>query len=202
MPERIGLYGGSFNPVHFGHLNLAIEMLEKHKLTKVYFCPAALNPFKSDQPSLAAPHRLSMLKLALEDIPEFSILENELFRPAPSYTIQTIEELLASHSGLDKTNLFLIVGADALPKFHLWHQAEQIIKNATVLSGGRSGFDASINGSPELQAALKAGWTQTKIIDISSSEIRMRISKKKYCRHLLPTKVLDYIYAHGLYYDS
>lgn len=201
MNDRIGIFGGSFNPVHFGHLNLAIEMLEKRELSKIYFCPTNISPFKQNTKPISAYHRLKMLELAVEAIPEFFILENELFRPGPSYTIDTIEELLKSEANLN-AHYYLILGEDSLSGFHQWHRAKDIIRLTTLLVGVRSGSRPSACDDSEIQEAILAGLTPTKTIDISSSEIRERIRLEKHCFHLLPSKVLDYIYANRLYFDS
>ncbi len=199
MKEKIGIYGGSFNPIHFGHIHLAIDMLEKRNLDKILFCPAALNPYKIDSKDLVpSEHRLAMLKLAIEDIPQFAILENELNRPSPSYTIDTVNEVLA----IDKTNqYYLIVGDDTVERFHLWHKAHELISKVDVLVGIRSliSSDSRANLDPLTDKALKKGFTQTRIFEVSSTEIRERIAQKKYCGHLIPPKVLDYIYRNRLY---
>jgi nicotinate-nucleotide adenylyltransferase len=195
--RRIALYGGSFNPIHLGHLNLAIEMLEKQRLTKIYFCPAALSPFKLESSPVAAHHRLAMLQLATEEIPQFAILESELTRASPSYTIDTIDELLLEARPSD--TYFLIVGQDALPTFHLWHRWQEIIKKMQLLIGCRMPATSCAQHGEALQQAINAGMTPTRQMEISSSEVRLRLQQNMYCRHLLPTKVMDYIYANRLY---
>jgi nicotinate-nucleotide adenylyltransferase len=202
--EKIGILGGSFNPIHLGHIHLAIDMLEKRGLDKILFCPAALNPHKMASKGLiASKDRLEMLKLAIQDIPQFAILENELLRPSPSYTIDTINELLASTNDNQesKPQYFFIIGDDAVEKFHLWHQAHDLIKKVTVLVGVRSikNLDVKTNPDPLIEEALKKGFTQTRVFEVSSTEIRERIGSKKYCGHLVPSKVLDYIYGNSLY---
>lgn len=198
--EHIGIYGGSFNPIHFGHLNLAIEMMEKHHLTKVYFCPAALSPFKQDEPPIDSHHRLAMVKLAIEGIPQVSLLENELLRPSPSYMIDTLEELLVLDKEKNiKPRYFLILGEDAIPDFHRWHRIHDILALVTLLIGMRGNPSSLVSQDPLIQKAVMKGLTPTRILEISSSELRVRIGQKKYCSHLLPTKVLDYIYSNHLY---
>ena len=203
MKEKIGLFGGSFNPIHLGHIHLAIDVLEKRGLDKILFCPAALNPHKMESKELiASEHRLEMLKLAIQDIPQFAVLENELLRPTPSYTIDTINELIASANADQATpHYFLIIGDDAVEKFHLWHQVHDLIKKVTVLVGVRSikYLDGMTTTDPLVEKALKKGFTQTRIFEVSSTEIRDRIASKKYCSHLVPPKVLDYIYRNSLY---
>lgn len=198
MNEHIGILGGSFNPVHFGHLNLAIEMLEKRKLTKIYFCPANLNPFKINEPATPAHHRLQMLELAIKEIPEFFILKNELSRPPPSYTIDTIKEVLANESKAE-ANYYLILGEDAILNLSSWKNPHEIIRLTKLLIGIRSGYTPrDICEDKEIAEAILAGLTPTKTIDISSTEIRERILRNKYCGHLLPEKVLEYIHANSL----
>jgi nicotinate-nucleotide adenylyltransferase len=197
--KRIGLYGGTFNPCHLGHLNLAVEMLEKHHLTQILFCPAAVNPHKLGSNPISSEHRLTMLKLAIEGIPQFSILENELKRGPPSYTIDTIVEL--DHEKSNDTQYFLIIGEDAIPNFHLWHRVHEIVAKIPLLIGMRL-YDDPIGKEvhdPLLLRALEKGKTKTRVMDISSTEIRERLLQKKTCRHLVHAKVLDYIYANGLY---
>ncbi len=199
--NKIGIYGGSFNPVHFGHLNLALEMLEKRNLSKIYFCPTNISPFKLNSTSVAPHHRLKMLELALEGIPEFSILENELCRPGPSYSVDTIEELLKNEIHSD-SHYYLIIGEDSLARFHQWYRVKDIIQLTTLIVGVRSSSKPNTCEDAEIKAAILTGLTPTKTFDISSSEIRERIRRGKYCSHLLPLKVLDYIYANRLYFDT
>ncbi len=201
--ERIGIYGGSFNPIHFGHIHLAIEMLEKRALDKIYFCPAALNPHKIESKNMIAPaHRLTMLKLALEEIPQFSVIENELQRPAPSFTIDTVEELLLTDP---QPHYFFIAGNDVVATFDHWHRAHEIVALVDVLIGTRlvdfENFHTRMNLDPVIDEALKAGITPTRVFEVSSTEIRERIARKKYCGHLVPSKVLDYIYRNRLYFS-
>lgn len=202
MVEKIGIFGGSFDPIHFGHIHLAVDMMEKRDLDKILFCPAAVNPLKMDSQKIVAPqHRLEMLQLAIMDIPQFSIIENELKRPGPSYTIDTVNELLAENPLATKPHYFLIVGDDAIKKFHLWHKTHELISKVEILVGTRKvgNLDALINSDPVINEALKKGVTQTRIFEVSSTEIRERIAAGKYCGHLVPPKVLDYIYRNRLY---
>lgn len=202
---KIAIFGGSFDPVHIGHINLALEMAEAHNLDEVWFCPASLNPHKIHQTTTSPKDRLNMLHLATADIQHFKVIDVELQRPVPSYTIDTLYQLKRQQQNTQSTNIFyLIIGADAAPRFHKWHQAEEIIKNATIIVGRRHD-DLPLNlldTPPQIRKALKMGLTPTRIIDISSTEIRNRISQNLYCGHLLHTKVLDYILSHHLYYES
>lgn len=198
--QKVALYGGSFDPIHLGHINLALEVLEKKSLDKVLFCPASINPHKLA--SIPAPphHRLEMLKLAIADVPQFSIWEGELHRSPPSYTIDTIKELIAhTANNTPPVHYSLLLGEDTTAGFPLWHSVEEIISLLPLLVGMRSGSLLRSCHVPAIEKALEKGRIDTRIFDISSSEIRERISQEKYCGHLLPGKVLDYIYAYRLY---
>jgi nicotinate-nucleotide adenylyltransferase len=198
---KIGIYGGSFDPIHLGHLNLATEMLEAHHLDEVWFCPAANNPFKPLQSATPSFHRLNMLRLAIENEPRFLISEIEMDRGGVSYTIDTLKEL---HAKNGQHRFFLILGEDAARGFHQWHQPEAIIQLAQPLIGCRGcKMDklAPFEGSPKVVNALTKGLTPTRIMEISGTEIRKRILEKKNCYHLVPGKVMDYILTNRIYYS-
>ncbi len=200
MVKSIGIYGGSFDPIHFGHMNLAIEMLEKAGLNEVWFCPANVNPQKLDELPISAEDRLSMLLLGLEGMPGCLILNTEILRPAPSYTIDTIKELLAAEAKKPEgVQFFLILGEDSLEGFPKWKSVDEIVQLVPLLIGCRSYVEKIPTSDPLLRAAIDKGRVLTRRMDISSSEIRQRISQKRCCRHLLPQKVLDYIHRHELY---
>jgi len=202
MAKAIGIYGGSFDPIHFGHINLAIEMLENAGLDEVWFCPANVNPFKLDDLPVSAEDRLSMLMLGLEGIPGCSILNAEILRPPPSYTIDTIKELLAGEAEDPQgRQYYLLLGEDALESFPRWRSVHEIVTLVPLLIAGRSSSEGSglRISDPRLREAIEKGIVATRQMDISSSEVRQRIAQGKCCRHLLPQKVLDYIHRHELY---
>lgn len=202
MGRKIGVYGGSFDPIHLGHMNLAVEIMEARNLDEVWFCPSYINPNKLEGSSASAEHRVNMVKLVIADEPRFCVIENELKRNGPSYTIETLRELLATRSHKEDSDcFFLIIGEDAAKNFYRWHQPEEIIKLAPLLVGQRGpsiDWDKS-PGNSLIHQAIKNGITQTRILEISSTEIRQRLSKKLFCGHLLQGKVLDYILSHHLY---
>ena len=176
---KTALFGGSFDPIHFGHINLAIEMLEKHGLDKVLFCPVYQNPLKDQKPT-EEHHRLEMLRIAIADIPQFEILEWELQQKGLSYTVATLEHLSHQYK-----NLYLIMGSDSQASFTQWKDWEKIERLATVLAAPRD---------PE---APNGG--RFRVLEVSSTELRERIRKGLYCEHLMPKNVLDYIRSHQLY---
>lgn len=204
VSKQIGILGGSFNPVHLGHLNLAIEILEAHKLDEIWFCPAATNPHKNHLPPIGSQHRLNMLHLATEHEPRFVVSNIEIHRSGLSYTIDTIHELLAMQK--DQENLVsfsLILGEDSAREFHNWHMPEEIVDLVPLLIGTR--FDQEekqpFQGSSKVIKAIKKGLTPIRNMEISSTDVRKRLLNKKYCYHLVPGKVMDYIDANHLYYS-
>jgi nicotinate-nucleotide adenylyltransferase len=199
----IGIFGGTFDPIHFGHLSLAMDMLDKHQLEEVWFCPVGISPHKQESPPTAVEHRLKMLQIALEDIYEFKILDVETKRQGPSFTIDTLRDLFASERKQQQPREFcLILGDDALQNFCNWHQPEEIVKLVPVFIGRRALEPFKLEDAkmhPAVLKALTAGLTETRIMEISATEIRKRIAEGQYCGHLLPAKVLDYIYDNKLY---
>ncbi|HEY4831228.1 MAG TPA: nicotinate (nicotinamide) nucleotide adenylyltransferase [Waddliaceae bacterium] len=202
MQERIGFFGGSFDPIHFGHLNLAVEIMEARDLNQVLFCPANINPHKLNQECAPINHRLEMVKLAISDNPNFQLLDVESKRKGPSYTIDTLSELIAKEElSSNPRKIFLLLSDEALPGFFKWHKPEEIVKMVPLLIGSRlpvtnGVLPEGINRS--ICDAIKKGWTITSRMDISSTAIRSRLYQR-YCGHLLPQKVLDYIYQNHLY---
>ncbi len=202
MGKNIGIFGGTFNPIHLGHLNLAIEAIEKKPLDEVWFCPAHQNPFKLDEQPIAAHHRLEMIKRAIAHVPHCRVIEFELERQPPSYTIDTLRYLIAQERDRsDPNRFFLIIGDDSLPGFLSWHQVDEIIRLVPLIVGSRDTAPISNRHSAnaKIQGALTEGLLKTRLMEISSTEIRERLAKGKCCVHLLPKEVLDYIKEHHLY---
>ncbi|MDR3624700.1 MAG: nicotinate (nicotinamide) nucleotide adenylyltransferase [Chlamydiales bacterium] len=195
---NIGIYGGSFDPIHFGHINLAIQLKEYHHLDEVWFCPAYSSPFKLSHTTESATHRLNMVALAIETIPGFSVTDIEILREGPSYTIDTVRSFHKHYLGSNK-KFFLMIGNDALSSLHLWKEIDELIELAPLLIGNRILSAPSFSGTPALQRAIKKGITPSSIMEISASFIRKRLKNFQYCAHLVPAKVLDYIYKNQLY---
>lgn len=197
--KKIALFGGTFDPIHLGHLNLAVQMQETHKLGEVLFCPARLSPLKqNDPPKATAKQRRDMVALAIAPVRGFSILDDELDREGPSFTIDTVRALIDANPD---TEFFLILGE--LKGLEKWKEADLLLSLAQPLVGARQGNPrdpADLNGlSASSRKALQQGMTPISIMEISSSNIRERIKQKKYCGHLVPEKTLNYIYEHKLY---
>jgi nicotinate-nucleotide adenylyltransferase len=204
MSKSIGIYGGTFDPFHLGHLNLAMEIFEKRMLDEVWFCPAQVSPHKlEEQPPVAAHHRLNMLKLAIKDIPYFRVLDVELFRETPSYTVDTLRDLIRQkQTQLNPALFYLILGDDSLSSFFQWHQPEEIVQLAPLLIGNRlANFTPEyFSGDSAICLSIQKGWTPTRLMEISATDIRSRLRARKYCGHLMQKEILDYIYANQLYF--
>lgn len=184
MKKKVGLFGGSFDPIHLGHLNLAVQLSEIHGLDEVLFCPAFCSPFKTNAPPVASPHhRLAMLGLALQGIPHFKITTLEIDRKGPSYTIDTVRALQ-----FKDTQLHLLLSEESAAHLDRWKEASELIKLAPPLIGART---QSSHTSQNI--------TKIKVFEISSTQVRERLSLSRYCGHLVPERVLDYIRIHHLY---
>ncbi|MDJ0651903.1 MAG: nicotinate (nicotinamide) nucleotide adenylyltransferase [Simkaniaceae bacterium] len=192
--KQLGFFGGSFDPVHFGHINLAVGILEKGLVDKILFCPAHVSPTKGQTPPAATPkQRLHMLQLALEDVPNCVPYDEEISRPPPSYTIDTIQQL--------RGEVRLIVAEDTAYRFDHWKEIDQLLEIAPPIIGVRHGCNREkLHALPEkIQLKIEAGLVEIPALDISSTEIRKRLKKRLYCGHLLQGKVLDYIHQNTIY---
>jgi nicotinate-nucleotide adenylyltransferase len=186
MQRKVGILGGSFDPIHFGHLNLAISLMEACSLDEVLVIPTSLSPFKEGKPPLAsAEHRLAMLKLVLAPLRAFRLIDSELHAKGPSYTIDTVRKLSQDPS----MQLHLLIGEDHLASLHRWKEAEELLRLSPPLVGAREVGEAS----------RQKNVYRIPIFEISSTNVRKRLSEKKYCGHLVPAPALDYIQKHKLY---
>ena len=195
---KIGVFGGSFDPPHIGHLNMAIALLESHKLDTVLFCPTKLSPFKTAHlPVATAEQRLAMVDLAIRNIPYFSLLDCEIRTEGVSYTIDTIKRLKNNY----EAEFFLLLGQDQLAELYRWKNVEELFTLCAPLIALRQLSAPSLPSgvSCHVQSLIDKGMTLTPIMQISSTMIRERLRQRKQCSHLLPHLVLDYIQRHQLY---
>jgi nicotinate-nucleotide adenylyltransferase len=189
--KKAAFFGGSFDPIHLGHLNLAIEIYEKLKLDKILFCPTYISPFKKNKKAIANPiDRYNMIKKAIKKIKGFEVLDIEIKQKKVSYTIDTLKKLK------DLYDLKLLITEDALDKFNKWKNYKEILKLTHLIIATR--FEKKIKKYKNLNLKNK-NFIFTNIFEISSTEIRNRLKKNKICSHLLSKEVLDYIYKNGLY---
>lgn len=195
--KKTGIFGGTFDPIHFGHINLALQLMEIHQLDEVIVCPAAVSPFKEHLPPVAsADHRSAMIQLAIADIGRFQLSRIELDRSGVSYTVDTLRSFSRKYG--ETAKLYLLLSEEAIETFHCWKDAEAIIDLACPLIGSRDGARSRIPPSP-VQEALKRGLTPTARFEISATQVRDRLKKGLYCGHLVHAKVLDYIQRNSLY---
>lgn len=182
---RTGLLGGSFDPIHHGHLILARAAREELGLDRILFLPAAASPHKADSAPATARDRLAMVRLATGHEPGFETSDLELLRPPPSYTVETLRELRTHHPADEFT---LLIGADHVARFGTWREPEEIRRLARLAVLDRAGHET------------EHGWPVVRrLVDISSTEIRARVAAGRSIRYLTPDRVCDYIAAHGLY---
>jgi len=181
---KIGLFFGSFNPMHIGHKIIASYMAEFTDLEKVYFVVSPQNPLKQKQTLLDQHHRLMIIRIGVEDSPKLQVSDIEFKMPQPSYTIDTLARLKEEHS---ENEYALIMGADNLKNFHKWKNHKQILADYSVYVYPRPGIE--INGTHEKIHTVK-GVPQ---MEISASFIRESIKKKKDVSYLIPEKAWQYI---------
>lgn len=197
---KLGIFGGTFDPVHMGHLVVAEETREQLGLDEVLFVPAGKPWFKSEMPVTDAKHRLAMVDLAIASNPAFYSSDLEMARPGPSYTVDTLE-LLHEKLG-DSSQLFVVLGADALSELERWHQPQRILELANVVGVTRPSHRSVDLG--ELSKTLgnardRLSLLEGPLIEVSGTEIRKRIHEGRSIRYLVPESVEGYILEHGLY---
>ncbi len=189
---KVGLLGGSFDPVHLGHLIKAQDALEALGLERVYFVPAAANPLKEELPVAASSERWAMLELALEGEKNFGLLDLELGSTGPSYSVDTVRRLIGRFPG---DELFWIIGTDQLRGLERWRAIEELaglIEFACLRRPGHPFEDPGIGG-------LRLHPIEGHVCEISSTEIRERSKKGQYFGLFLPKKVLSYIKSNKIY---
>lgn len=192
---RLGIFGGTFDPVHLGHLIIAETACTELQLETVLFVIAPNPPHKNSEQLTEVSHRLAMLQLALADNPRFIISTIELQRPGPSYTVDTLNTLKTLPEYRDAT-FHLIIGADSLRDFHKWRAPETIMQLAELVVYPRAEDTAVLAGYPALKPHhLLHGC----VLGISSTDIRHKIKNNKSIRYLVPDTVQQYIEAKGLY---
>ena len=185
--RKIGIYGGTFDPIHHAHLILAREALEKLGLEKVIFVPAAVSPFK-DAPVASAEKRLAMLRAAIDGETEFVLDDCELRRSPPSYAIDTVEEIRQRE---EDAEFYYLIGDDNLPDLTRWHRFTELQKMVRFVVLNRTGTQ-----SPHSHV------TVPRRIDISATEIRKRVASGQSIRYFVPTVVEEIIRQGNLYREQ
>jgi nicotinate-nucleotide adenylyltransferase len=213
--KPIGILGGTFDPIHYGHLRLAEEMRELAGLQQVRFIPTG-NPPHRDTPQVTALDRSAMVQLAISGEPDFALDNREAIKSTKCFTINTLREL---RSELGATQpLCLLMGGDAFLQLHTWHEWEQLLGLTHIVVGYRPGFtlEERIHSAPPrlrkhyqerlcsvdyLSQQAAGGIAELAIpkLEISATLIRSRVAENRTIRYLLPATVADYIYQHHLY---
>lgn len=188
LKTRVGIFGGSFDPVHKGHVAIARSFLESRLVDQLLILPAAVAPHKKDAEQTPFHHRFEMLKQAFSKTDRVKISDLEAALPEPSYTLQTLRYLKDHYPG---TVFFLCLGEDSLQAFSTWHRYKDILEWVPLLAARRPGFD-SAEADPEILE--RTIFIDHKPIDISSTGIRNRVNEQ-----LLPREVVNYIRKHKLY---
>ena len=206
MSRRVGVFGGTFDPVHLGHLVLAEQCREQGRLDEVWFVPAGVPPHKQGLAISRFEQRVEMIELAIAGNPAFRVEPIEAERPGPNYTADTLEELKRRQPA---TDFFLLIGSDSLADLPGWYEPRRIVASAGLLVMLRAQYPA--RPPEELRAALalpasvplRVEWVQAPpLIDIASRDLRRRSAEGRSIRYLVPRAVEIYIADKHLYRDS
>lgn len=199
--KKIGILGGTFDPVHNGHLILAEQARTDAGLDQVIFMPAMVQPFKLNVKTAEGEHRYAMLQAAIAGNPYFSVSRKELDSPEISYTIHTLNECRAE-LGSD-TEIYFIIGTDAFLNLEKWYAAEELLEGFCFAVGARPGYKEQelkvLFGRLKEKFGTKIVEINNPEVEISSTDIKERIREGKSIKYLVPESVEDYIYRNGLY---
>jgi nicotinate-nucleotide adenylyltransferase len=200
---RIGILGGTFDPIHFGHLLAAEEARSSLHLDRVLFAPAEDPPHKQGHPILPVAHRLRMVHLAIADNAAFVTCTIDIDRPGPHYTVDTIR-LIRKKWETDADETFFIMGADSLAHLLTWHQPAQLIELCRLAVVARPGYRANLS---KLEAALpgissRLDWVEMPVLGISSSDLQRRVREGRSIRYQVPAAVAEYVVTHKLYCNN
>ncbi len=200
---RVGIYGGTFDPIHYGHLTLAEQCREQCRLDEVWFVPAAQPPHKQGAAISTGKFRSEMVEFAIAGHPAFRLSSIEIERPGPSFTVTTLEQLDFEDPARE---LLLLIGADSLQDFPHWKQPKRILELASVVAVNRG--DRSLPDRSPVRAVC-GDLADTRIvsvnmpaIDLSSTDIRRWVAEGHSIRYLVPRAVEAYILQHGLYLET
>ena len=191
MMKRIGIYSGSFNPIHHGHVMLANYLVEFSDLDELWFVVSPQNPLKQKTELLDDAERLKMVQLAVGDDPRFHVSDIEMHLPRPSYTINTLTALSKQHPDCQ---FVFICGMDSLQNLSRWYQYQSILDNYELLVFPREGYDGG-----ELTHHPSVTVLKTPILEISSTFIRQCVKEGRDVRHFMPEKAFQYLQENGFY---
>lgn len=202
--QRIGIFGGSFNPIHIAHLIVAEQFVEALELDTCLFVPAARSPFKENDASYVSDaHRLAMVRLAVAENPSFDVSDVELARGGVSYTIDTVCEMQQRYPN---AKLFLLIGTDQALMFKQWNRWAEILQRTQVCIVRRPVHGVDVDEAAVSRQLTLDGsspmWIDAPYLAISSTDIRNRVRAARSVRYLTPTSVAAFIDQHGLYREG
>ena len=189
--SKVGIFGGTFDPIHHGHLITAQSVREIRALDKIIFIPSFISPHKADVNSASPEHRMNMLKLAVKGIDFFEVSDYEIKKEGISYTIDTLKEFKKKYDKLE-----FIIGYDNIFKFHTWKNPDEIMKITKILVLKRK---SSLPPPHEDKYVKSALFVETRGIEISATDIREKVKQGMPIHYLVPEKVKEYIYSFNLY---
>ncbi len=190
--RRMGIIGGTFDPIHYGHLIAAEVVWQRFRLEKVLFIPASTPPHK-DEPEASPKDRYEMVRLAISSNDHFDISNIELGRPGKSYSVETLTELRSIYG--EDTDLYFIIGADSVTELSTWKEFHKLRDFCELVAVTRVGYPLPLDkGDIEI-----AHFLEIPGVDISSTQIREKVRKGDSIRYLVPKEVEEYIYREGLY---
>lgn len=205
--QLIGVFGGTFNPIHNAHLLIAEEARVRLKLNKIIFIPSSNPPHKKVSKLIGGHHRLNMVKLAIKDNPFFTSSDIEIRRGGKSYSIETIRQLKKNYEGAE---LFFIIGADSILDFTAWKDWDALLELCNFAVFSRPGYEFvgsdftliknKMRGVLRDKSLInKIIYFKTNVFDVSSTDIRGKIRKNESVKYLVPDEVIKYIKKHKLY---
>ena len=189
--KKVGIYSGSFNPIHHGHVMLANYLVEFSDLDELWFVVTPQNPLKKKEDLLDDDERLKMVQLAVGDDPRFHVSDIEMHLPTPSYTINTLTALSEQHPDCE---FIFICGMDSLQNLKNWREYQKILDNYELLVFPREGFDGG-----DLINYPSVNVLKTPIIEVSSTFIRNCVKEGRDMRHFMPEKAFQYMQEHHFY---
>ena len=199
--RKIGILGGTFNPIHLGHLITAQDALEQLGLERVIFIPSATPPHKVVDKLASGRDRLQMIRLAIRGNDRFDVDDLEIERGGKSYSVDTLTELKRRDP---RATFYFIIGADSLRELHLWREAQRLVRLCTFVTVPRPGFEPKPVVDPRLDAATRRRLRQQVLrghaCDIASRDIRARVASGRSIRYLVPDAVREYIRRRRLYW--
>jgi nicotinate-nucleotide adenylyltransferase len=191
--KKIALFGGSFNPIHYGHLSLAESAYTEFNLAKIIFIPAGIPPHKTDIPFAPKIHRLNLIKLAIKGNGHFSVSDYEIRKKGVSYTCDTIEYFKTDYPNI---KIIYLIGEDLLREIHTWKKGEEILDLCPFIAGLRPN-----PRTQKIPSRLRRKITlfESPLMDISSTFIRKRVKQHRSIRYLVPDNIINYIFKKRLY---